>query len=150
MTVMAEASPGGLTPAGHVWCQWFDKNKESRNNFSQESLVVVEDEKRESGELPTRLKLELPEGATVGSIVLVTWDVTASAEASAPNLEPGAQEGRIIEIEGHRVTCKFEWPDPDIVRNPLITTIDLVTAEDSHWGGIVESIESRSAGSRRS
>ena len=90
------------------------------------------------------MKLELPEGAKVGSIVLVTWDVAASAEVGAENLEPGPQEGRIIRIDGHRVTVYLEWPnEPDVDVREMTTVIDLETGEDDYRGGIVEAIELR-------
>lgn len=82
------------------------------------------------------MKLDLLEGATVRSIVLVTWDVAASAKVGAPDLEPAPQEGRIIRIDGNRVTVKFEWPnEPGLDTDRVTTTIDLETGRDSYRRG---------------
>jgi hypothetical protein len=90
------------------------------------------------------MKLELPEGAALRTIVLVTWDVQASAKAGAPNLEPGPQEGRIVRIDGSQVTVRFQWPnEPDLDTSDMMTTIDLGTGVDSFRGGIVKVIELR-------
>ena len=43
MTVMSAVDQSCTTPR-YVWCQWFDRNKACRENFPEESLLVVDDE----------------------------------------------------------------------------------------------------------
>ena len=89
------------------------------------------------------MKLDLPEGAKVGSIVVVTWDVAATAKATGHNLEPSPDEGRIVAIDGHMIQVHFDWPGPEFEENHLTTTINLDTAIETIFGWILESIEMR-------
>jgi hypothetical protein len=65
-------------------------------------------------------KLDLPDGAKVGSILEITW---SGSEAS---IEPGTYEGRLIGIKGQRITvrCYYEGDEPETVVINLETGID--------------------------
>ena|ERR1035438_2827617 len=85
------------------------------------------------------LKLDLPEGTKVGSIVLVSWDVAASARKGVLGMMPGVFEGRVTGIKGNKITVHF-WYGPECDPQEDIVVIDLETGLDSTEHGVVSEI----------
>ena len=81
------------------------------------------------------MKLKLPEGATIGSIVVVNYH-----QSGAPTVEPGQWEGRIVMIDENRIVVHFVyanyWDPPEEK-----ITINLLTGMDEYYDVPVTDIE---------
>ncbi len=74
------------------------------------------------------MKLGFPVGAKVGSIVVAAWDIAACCQSGINDLLPGDFEGRVVEIDGSRITVHFVYAPKDETNVPEETlVIDLNT-----------------------
>jgi len=85
------------------------------------------------------LKIDAPEGMTVGSMVLVAWDVAASERKGVLGLEAGYFEGRVTGIKGNKITIHL-WYGPTYDPPDQIAVIDLETGLDSVDNGVVSEV----------
>jgi len=83
--------------------------------------------------------LECPDGAHVGCILKVTWNVEASLKLGVSGVFEGSYEGRLLGIKNNQLTIRFtygSYVDPP----EEVKVINLVTGRDGD-GGVVSEIE---------
>jgi hypothetical protein len=87
------------------------------------------------------MKLEFPEGAKVGDILLVTYDHPSCVGV----VEIGTWDGRLLGIKDHRLTVHFDYGFYDPPQETLV--VNLETGMDEKYHVPISDIQLKGVGS---